>query len=838
MVTIPAMLMLSLVVSGARLPAERPAAAPPALANAAPAARAPIPSLGCWFWSESEFQPGGYRPFLDLVGRHAPYELLTTSLRVPRREVTERAVHDQIREAAAYARRYGLGVVMDLDVRLAREAFRRAYPDELQEMLRLREVELSATHDVALTVTAEVPGDHYTFGTTPYVPVAGRLVRVYALRRADGETDPLTIRDISKACAVAEAAANRMRVVIRKDAAPDATHAVVAVAFAHLTPDVFAPHLIPFQRQILRQYADIPLAGACKDEWGFPPCFDGCPAKNDFWFSRSHAKAYARRTAGRDLVRDCLLMWRAEQGRDRERQAAINHYQQLAWQRNAALEADFYRTVKSMFGRSAVVATHPTWWPNPDVREFKKNGLDWWAAPRDWAQTDEVTPFPVRTALAKKWGSPVWFNMFYAPTVPEYETALWNHALGGGRLNIHPLYPTTNVLRLDNTAALLRGDLMRADARIRLLNWIVRAPLECPVAVIFGHAAAMNWAGPHYDDVGLGLAHALWRRGYPADLIPADEIQSGALRVDRAGYVRYGAQRYAAAVVYHPEFEPRATAAFVARAARSRTALWQVGEWTRDFEARPGVLDLWKSGATGQVRSLPFPTRLPAFEDSTLARRDMRGGEGRQGLHEPEDPTGSEGRLARRDSWPAGIRQCPATDAGADPIVDHLRSLGIPPQTPATERMGWDRPGAAPPRTGTCRLLDGTVIWLAGTRQLTGDPIAVEETVSGKPVRATATGVLAIRFDAAGRIDALALGGATRFQGGDLDLEFDRPIDFALWCDASGQRRGVILDWDGPLPAALLTITSHWTRVSTPPGLSRGRIEPIIPGCGSLRDPS
>lgn len=49
----------------------------------------------------------------------------------------------------------------------------------------------------------------------------------------------------------------------------------------------------------------------------------------------------------------------------------------------------------------------PTWWPNPDTREFKKNGLDWWVATRDGAWCDEVTPYCVGTALAKKWGNPV-----------------------------------------------------------------------------------------------------------------------------------------------------------------------------------------------------------------------------------------------------------------------------------------------------------------------------------------------------------------------------------------------------------------------------------------------
>ena len=61
------------------------------------------PAFGCWFWSAAEFEPEGYRPFLDLVGQHAAFDRLTTSLRVAGHEVTEASTHDQIRRAAEYA---------------------------------------------------------------------------------------------------------------------------------------------------------------------------------------------------------------------------------------------------------------------------------------------------------------------------------------------------------------------------------------------------------------------------------------------------------------------------------------------------------------------------------------------------------------------------------------------------------------------------------------------------------------------------------------------------------------------------------------------------------------
>ena len=299
---------------------------------------------------------------------------------------------------------------------------------------------------------------------------------------------------------------------------------------------------------------------------------------------------------------------------------------------------------------------------------------------------------------------------------------------------------------------------MRANARIRLLDCITRTPLDCPVAVIFGHAAAMNWAGPHFNDVGLALTDALWRAGQPADLIPSSEITSGALRVGKDGWLQYGSQRYAAAVLYHPEFESKETAAFVRRIAKGPTAIWRVGEWTRDFAARP------------------FAPRLP---------QQLKSG---------------------RD----------AADC-ATQVLAHLRERGVVAQTPASDTIGWDVKTAAPPRAGQCRLIDGTVIWLAGAERLAGDAIEINQPVNGHTITAKAAGVLAVRLDKSGQLEALAAGGLSRFQGGGVDLQLDPPLDLALWRDAGGRWQGVVQDCAGPIPPVMLQLTTAWQRRITPP---------------------
>src|SRR5690606_20007345 len=86
------------------------------------------PSIGCWFWSQEEVQLDGFKRFVDLQKKYTPFTLLTTSLRYPG-ELTDPKLHDQIKAGAEYAKENGIGIVMDLDLRLAREQFRERYPD-------------------------------------------------------------------------------------------------------------------------------------------------------------------------------------------------------------------------------------------------------------------------------------------------------------------------------------------------------------------------------------------------------------------------------------------------------------------------------------------------------------------------------------------------------------------------------------------------------------------------------------------------------------------------------------------------------------------------------------
>lgn len=710
------------------------------------------PGICTWFWVAAEFRHEGYKRFIDLHEKHSNIRLLATSIRHPV-WVTDPEVHDQIKAAAIYARAHDMAMVMDLDVRLARQAFMEKYPDELQELVELSEVALKESGNVALKIGSQGFGDHYTFCAEKYRPVSGRLLRAYSY--SDGVDD---VQEITRRCKVEQADNSAVQVSIACTALDKGRKACVMAAFKLFTPDVFAPHLAEFEKAILQQYADVPLAGACKDEWGFPGRFS--PSFSDLWFSEAMADAYAKRRPGHDLSRDLFLMFKGEKGKGGARAAAINYYMQMCWQRNAEVENQYYRSIKEMFGKDAMAGTHPTWVPFPDNREIFKNGLDWWAVKRDLAQTDEGTPYCARTALAKKCHSPLWYNMYYSDNIRSYEKEIWHSVLGGGRLDYHQLFPARDwQMDPEWIKGLLKGNLMRAESRIQLLNYISTKPIDCPVAVIFGHPSALNWAGPGFADVGLKVTDKLWKAGYYADLIPSSEISSGALKIAEDDSIQYGDQRYVAAVLYHPQYEQRAVADFFKKAAAgAKTSLSRVGSWTTDFDGKP-------------------------FDGAA--------------------------------ALPVEMKVVDANGAG-EAIVTMLKSAGMEPYTPCAMNGAHYGSSMAPGVSGQMRLLDGTVIHASGKNNVMGDPIKETFSVGGRDVTFDSVGIAAVRLDDNGRLEAMAAGGLKSFQGGGVEIAMPTRADVALWKGKNGTWQGILQGYEGAVPKALTTLCKNWIRLTIP----------------------
>ena len=91
----------------------------------------------------------------------------------------------------------------DLDVRGARHEFEQRYPNELQEMLLLQGVETSSDQPVETVVQSRKDlTDHYTGATVKYIPLSGKIHRIYAYQKTTDGIDPKTLRDITASCKI------------------------------------------------------------------------------------------------------------------------------------------------------------------------------------------------------------------------------------------------------------------------------------------------------------------------------------------------------------------------------------------------------------------------------------------------------------------------------------------------------------------------------------------------------------------------------------------------------------------------------------------------------------
>jgi hypothetical protein len=675
------------------------------------------------------------------------------ALRLRGYEITHIDVYNQVKEAVEYGNKIGIRMAFELDPRVARRSFELKYPNELQGMIKVVETDLKANTPVEIVVKSSDIGDHMTGGSgLRYIPLRSGILRVYAYDRTPGGIEPSSISDITQECRLEYASKDSLAVTLP---ARNNGKAAVMASFTHLYPDVWSPHIIEFQRDLMRMYSDIPMAGVMRDEWGFPPT--PMPFETNFWYTKPMAEAYAERTGGRELLADYLLMTFGIKGRESERIMAINTLLEMNRERNGLLEDDFYKAVKEYFGHDAAVVTHPTWYAYACIREYRKNGMNWWIATRDWAQTDEYAPYGARTSLAKRWGSAVNYNQFYAGKREDYKHQLWATAITGGRLNYHPMHSATPLKPgVNRNLDLMREGLMLGESRVSLLNFICTTPLNCPVAVIFGHACTMNWAGPHYDDIGMDLTESLWCQGIPADIIPSSEIWNGRLKMDGEGYICYGPQRYAAIVLYHPEFEKIQTAEFFSGSAKTKTRMFRIGDWKQDFNGR-------------------------LFDGNSALPSTMSG-------YTEIKPVISE-------------------------VNKIMKKNKIPSITPSYKTGNDNRPGITNPETGFCRLIDGTLIQIAGTNNAGGDPIVSTRKVDGFNVSFDAVGVAAVRVDREGKVQALAAGGLKYFKLGRFIISLEERADLALWINKDGEWEGVLQGWNGDIPAQLLELTSNWLRL-------------------------
>ena len=739
-----------------------------------------LPDIGC-FWSFN-IEGENYKNMIDAVAPTNAFDVLSITLRSQKFFDDNQEAVAATKRAAEYAlEKYGVKTLLDLDLRIARYDFEKTCPDLSQERLLFARKEIvSDEQNIVFTLKTDVLSDHYT-GSAPYYVRGGRVVKAWTYSCDEqGEIDPSSIQDATSMARwdmnrrrvdntpgdkVDDAVVNTLEVSFNKGELPqNAKNLAVAVAFRYSYPDLFADESLDLEKRVFEQYRDVPTLGGYKDEWGFPPCFNRDERLDDFWFSERMAQAYARRFDGRDLVDDLFLAYQPQKERDQERVAVVDRYRRLCSDRAVAFENQSYRLNKEIWGKDAFVGVHCTWFPWPNILEMRKNGIMWWKAPRDVAQTDEFVPFCIRNSMAKGCDS-LWVNMFYARQTAPYVEEHWTSAASGGRVHIHAIYPrdeNSPTNPRDSRLLPIVGDagVNKIREKIRMLNLVSNSQIDSPVAVVFGRYGASNPLRPEYLAVGVDLCDLLSSKGCPADLIPVDETFS--TRPDgtpkwnvKDSRLAYGNQKYEAILLY--------------------------GEGDAEKDEWNALRKLADETPDCQTQFIHVPAGATRDEKEAFAMRAI------------EIATNAD--VVKQTPW----------------VRDVFR-FG-----------GEEEVSCRPPRTALSRFLDGSLLWIASTENDFGDPIVLDrEKVEVKrgvftpEISVVANGVFMTRFDDQGELDAVVVSETKSLSVGDFSFSLsddeigDDPVDLALWKDSNGEWRGVFQRENNELPTTLQNLVPRW----------------------------
>lgn len=347
----------------------------------------------------------------------------------------------------------------------------------------------------------------------------------------------------------------------------------VCIGFPQPIVDLAHPMLIPYFKDMVRHALELGADGVFSDEWGYdmilkivqPNPYDDTElnlrhVSYSVWFEEKY-----RETTGEPLFENLLSLFYAVDKGTR-RKDVINGYLKTLRLLCTENEGQMYDAVKEIMGQDAFWGVHPTWWGSVDSLnfEFLKNGFYWWDAKRDYAQTDEMILYSIRTALAHRFSSPVWYNMWYSMgtrDINTYYEETWRNLRYGGRTHYLGYECPNEAVVLELKPQGMLESIEEMDARVRMFDGVVSQP-DCRLLILFGYESVSNWAdigmeipflpqNPRLDRV-LNTTNELFQ-SILCDLVPSYAVENGTLFLNRKGKAQYGTQEYDAVIALYPE---------------------------------------------------------------------------------------------------------------------------------------------------------------------------------------------------------------------------------------------------------------------------------------------
>lgn len=473
-------------------------------------------------------------------------------------------------ECARLLHEKGRKVIFERCPRTEGLAFLKKYPTECCYLVKLCPIPLDKDGNGKIQIDFD-PVYHYTAVFNQ--DGEHELLKTWAFKSVGDDT--FLDGSLAEITSVSSSiSAEEKKIIISVSGAPEkCDKAVVAVAFKQPIPDLASDKLPSFYEELMVFAKAAKLDGAMSDEWGYDvilhintpnPYDDNTLSMEHLPYSQNFDRFFKERT-GYGLLENFLFLEYAPEGNTDKRKKTINDFLHAYRALMAKNDEDMYDLTKKYLGKDSFFGVHPTWWGSVDKLnfEFYKNGFYWWQAKRDIAQTDETVIIPIRTALAHKFKSEYWYNMWYSMgtrDIKTYFTETYQNMLFGGKTHyLGYECPNESVVLAFKPQGLME-QIEEVDVNARMLDGVLSQP-DSRVLVLFGFDAVGNWAEattalPPWTpknkrlDYVLNTTHELFNE-YLCDLVPTDEIDNGSLKLN-CGKPVYGNQEYDAVVFLYP----------------------------------------------------------------------------------------------------------------------------------------------------------------------------------------------------------------------------------------------------------------------------------------------
>lgn len=589
------------------------------------------PELLYWFISQEETAPAEYTRQLDLLRSNGTFDFVFLTQRNNANFYDFAKMHPVFAAIVKQAHAQGMKVGLQLWTR-----DRDIPADQLQGMVTETETTFdSAGHahftgvsrGVRMTAT---PDKAAQAGHPLYQPVSSEILRLFAFRKiGDAQYQPGTLVDVTSRAHIVSVHPGSIEATID---APELAGDTLYAMTLHYSrfPDMFAPFITDSFIQAIKAYSDIGFDGAALDEFRYMTVgrMGNDPFRERFYTPRM--AQYFQKQTGSQLERCLFEMRYAPAGDDVVRVRAINQYFDVLRQGPLHVEQAFHDATTTYMGPNAFHGIHNTWHNALESDEVWGTGINWWSIPRDYAQTDEVTPMTTRLGMAMARPKVVEYNQYYTKDLHRFLSETIDDARYNTRVHYHALHDVQG-WGLDIGRPEVLAGIARVEDKVRLLNEFDAPRPSVNVLFLFGYPALLNYdlaGGSRSEwDINANLraeekAVAAWNAGYRCVLAPTELIESGVIKVDDNGGMTYGGQRFQAVVMIGPEYSKEPTLAALERYVRGGGKLLLDGAATRDFSGN----DVTARFAALAAKSVGTEFSVDAMDKLGAAKLALDGG--------------------------------------------------------------------------------------------------------------------------------------------------------------------------------------------------------------------